>query len=286
MLCIVHACVLEDRAFVGMGATVLDGAVIEEGGMLGARGLLTPGKRIGRNELWTGAPARLVRVMSAEERARWDLTAVHYQEGAQRFRAGFAPDCQPMKSRALLLAAWLSACGALPGPVDTAQLPPGEFAGPDPQVAAVNYAAAAFSDQSSTYGNPAAGCRGGAGSRVYCRRVEQRDRGGRAIDPTIKSNLVQGRDDLRKALGIAPDASSQAVVNGLSAARFALQANDQAAAAAALSNPAFTLTPDKTIEVLGNLPYLQPLNAATLAAEEAVSGVSSGPGQTEGAAGF
>ena len=30
-----------------MGATVLDGAVIEEGGMLAAGALLTPGKRIG-----------------------------------------------------------------------------------------------------------------------------------------------------------------------------------------------------------------------------------------------
>ena len=36
--CIVHACTLEDRAFVGMGATVLDGAVIAEGGMLAAGG--------------------------------------------------------------------------------------------------------------------------------------------------------------------------------------------------------------------------------------------------------
>ena len=42
--CIVHACTLKNRAFVGMGATVLDRAVIEEGGMLGAGGLLTPGK--------------------------------------------------------------------------------------------------------------------------------------------------------------------------------------------------------------------------------------------------
>jgi len=89
--CIVHACTLEDRAFVGMGATVLDGAVIEEGGMLAARGLLTPGKRIGRNELWAGAPARLMRVMSADERAMWDQTAVHYQDLAQRFRAGLRP---------------------------------------------------------------------------------------------------------------------------------------------------------------------------------------------------
>ncbi|WP_426958081.1 gamma carbonic anhydrase family protein [Muricoccus radiodurans] len=85
--CIVHACTLKDRAFVGMGATVLDGAVIEEGGMLGAGGLLPPGKKIGPNELWLGSPAKLVRVMSAEERAGWDRTAHHYAELAQRHRA-------------------------------------------------------------------------------------------------------------------------------------------------------------------------------------------------------
>jgi carbonic anhydrase/acetyltransferase-like protein (isoleucine patch superfamily) len=88
---IVHACTLQDRAFVGMGATVLDGAVIEEGGMLGAGALLTPRKRIGRNELWTGAPARLIRVMSAEERAGFDQTAVHYVELAGRYRTGLQP---------------------------------------------------------------------------------------------------------------------------------------------------------------------------------------------------
>ncbi len=89
--CIVHACTLHDRAFVGMGATVLDGAVIEEGGMLAAAGLLPPGKRIGRNELWAGSPARLMRVMSPEERAGWDRTAAHYVELAARFRSGLGP---------------------------------------------------------------------------------------------------------------------------------------------------------------------------------------------------
>jgi carbonic anhydrase/acetyltransferase-like protein (isoleucine patch superfamily) len=54
---IIHACKLRNRAFIGMGATVLDGAVVEEGGMLAARGLLTPGKRIGCQELFAGAPA-------------------------------------------------------------------------------------------------------------------------------------------------------------------------------------------------------------------------------------
>lgn len=86
--CIIHACTLKPRAFVGMGATVLDGAVIEEGGMLAAGSLLTPNKVIGPNELWSGSPAKLWRVMSAEERAGFDQTAVHYAELAARFKAG------------------------------------------------------------------------------------------------------------------------------------------------------------------------------------------------------
>lgn len=86
---IVHACTLENRAFVAMGATVLDGAVIEEGGVLAAGALLTPGKRIGRFELWQGSPAKFVRVLDEAERAqKFDSTAPHYVELGARFRAG------------------------------------------------------------------------------------------------------------------------------------------------------------------------------------------------------
>ena len=85
---VIHACTLKNRAFVGISATVLDGAVIEEGGMLGAGGLLTPGKVIGRNELWVGTPAKLIRVMSDEERKKFDRNAVVYRDLARRFRAG------------------------------------------------------------------------------------------------------------------------------------------------------------------------------------------------------
>ncbi|MBV8592491.1 MAG: gamma carbonic anhydrase family protein [Acetobacteraceae bacterium] len=85
---ILHGCTLANRAFVGMGATVLDGAVIEEGGVLAAGGLLAPGKVIGPNELWMGAPARLQRVMPAEERAGFDQNAIRYVKLAARFRQG------------------------------------------------------------------------------------------------------------------------------------------------------------------------------------------------------
>jgi gamma-carbonic anhydrase len=67
---------------------VLDGAVIEQGGMLAAGGLLTPGKVIGPNEMWTGSPAKLRRVMDEEERTRFDRNALVYLDLAKRFRAG------------------------------------------------------------------------------------------------------------------------------------------------------------------------------------------------------
>jgi acetyltransferase-like isoleucine patch superfamily enzyme len=85
---VIHACTLKNRAFVGISATVLDGAVIEEGGMLGAGGLLTPGKRIGPNELWVGSPAKLLRVMTEEERKRFDRNAEVYRALAKQFRGG------------------------------------------------------------------------------------------------------------------------------------------------------------------------------------------------------
>lgn len=75
---IIHACTLHDRAFVAMGATVLDGAVIESGGMLAAGGLLTPGKRIAPGELWAGSPAKLLRVLTNEDRERFARTAGDY----------------------------------------------------------------------------------------------------------------------------------------------------------------------------------------------------------------
>jgi len=84
---IIHACTVEDGGFVGMGATVLDGAVIEAGGALAAGALLPPGKRIGRNELWMGSPARFHRVVGEAERAGFVATAAHYVELARRHRA-------------------------------------------------------------------------------------------------------------------------------------------------------------------------------------------------------
>lgn len=94
-MAIIHACTLQDRAFVGMGAIVLDGAVIEAGGVLAAGAVLPPGKRIGPLELWMGNPAKLARVLTPEQRAGFDTTAPHYVELSGRYRAASASEALP-----------------------------------------------------------------------------------------------------------------------------------------------------------------------------------------------
>ncbi len=57
----IHGTTIEDRGFVGLGAVTMDGSYIESDGMLGAGGLLSPGKRVCARELWLGRPARKIR---------------------------------------------------------------------------------------------------------------------------------------------------------------------------------------------------------------------------------
>lgn len=77
-MAMVHGCVLHDRAFVGLGAIVMDGCEIEGGAMLAAGAMLTPGKRIPAGQLWAGRPAKYVRDLSHEELAGHRAGVAHY----------------------------------------------------------------------------------------------------------------------------------------------------------------------------------------------------------------
>ena len=79
-MALLHACTLEDGAFVGMKACVMDGCVVEGQGMVAAGALLTPGKRVRKGELWAGSPAKLMRQMSAAEFEYLTYSARHYVE--------------------------------------------------------------------------------------------------------------------------------------------------------------------------------------------------------------
>lgn len=82
---ILHGCTLEDGSFVGMGATVMDNAVVESGGMLAAGALLTPNKRIRGGELWAGSPAKLFRDLTREEAQFIYVSATHYVDLGQQY---------------------------------------------------------------------------------------------------------------------------------------------------------------------------------------------------------
>jgi carbonic anhydrase/acetyltransferase-like protein (isoleucine patch superfamily) len=66
---IVHACTVEDEVLVGMGAVILDGAVIGKQSLIGAKTLVTQGANIPPGSLVLGAPAKVVRQLSPKERA-------------------------------------------------------------------------------------------------------------------------------------------------------------------------------------------------------------------------
>jgi carbonic anhydrase/acetyltransferase-like protein (isoleucine patch superfamily) len=85
-LALLHACILEDGAFVGMRACVMDGCVVEGQGMVAAGALLTPGKRVRKGELWGGSPAKLMRQLSAAEFEYLAYSARHYIELAAAYR--------------------------------------------------------------------------------------------------------------------------------------------------------------------------------------------------------
>jgi carbonic anhydrase/acetyltransferase-like protein (isoleucine patch superfamily) len=75
---IIHACRIEDAVLVGMGAIVLDGAVLRKHAFVGAGALVAPGKEVGAGELWLGNPARKVRMLSDAEIEALYYSAQHY----------------------------------------------------------------------------------------------------------------------------------------------------------------------------------------------------------------
>ena len=84
-MALLHACTIEDGAFIGMKACVMDGAYVESGAMVAAGALVTPGKRVPTGQLWAGSPARFMRDLTEAERAHILYSAKHYVELAARY---------------------------------------------------------------------------------------------------------------------------------------------------------------------------------------------------------
>ncbi|RZF66178.1 gamma carbonic anhydrase family protein [Sphingomonas populi] len=85
---ILHGCTIEDGVLVGMGATILNRAVIGAGSLVGAGALVTEGKSFPPGSLIVGSPARAMRDLSEEQIADLTASAASYVEKARRFAAG------------------------------------------------------------------------------------------------------------------------------------------------------------------------------------------------------
>jgi gamma-carbonic anhydrase len=85
-MALLHACRLEDRAFVGMKACVMDRAHVESGAMVAAGAVVTPRKRVPAGELWAGAPARFARAIKPEETEYMRWVQQHYLRRAEEYR--------------------------------------------------------------------------------------------------------------------------------------------------------------------------------------------------------
>lgn len=178
----------------------------------------------------------------------------------------------------LLLASLIvSGCAAVTPPPDTARLPPNAFGTyADGDIGAINQAAWAFANPARTRNDPADSARAVAAVDYLAGALWTNPRWD-FMSPLTKLEMLQARREVRSALGIAPAAPSQEVVNRTLFAADALVAGNHDAARAAFQPPVFGLGPERTLAVLSAMPFLREANIATqhAAAQEQPNGMGS-----------
>lgn len=82
---VLHACTIGDRCLIGMGALIMDGAIVEPDVMLAAGSLVSPGKRLKSGWLYRGRPTEAVRELSTRELEMLRYSAAHYVRLKDRY---------------------------------------------------------------------------------------------------------------------------------------------------------------------------------------------------------
>lgn len=84
----IHACTIHDHVLVGMGAVILDGAVIRSNSYIGAGSIVPPNKEYPEGVLILGSPAKVVRDLRQSEIDYLKKSVEHYQAYAAGFING------------------------------------------------------------------------------------------------------------------------------------------------------------------------------------------------------
>jgi carbonic anhydrase/acetyltransferase-like protein (isoleucine patch superfamily) len=73
-----HGCTIGNEVLIGIGATILDGAVVEDQVIIAAGTLVPPGKRLVSGFMYMGSPAKQARPLTEKERVYFKYTAGNY----------------------------------------------------------------------------------------------------------------------------------------------------------------------------------------------------------------
>ena len=75
-----HGCTLKDLCLIGMGAIILDDAVVEEKSLVAAGTVIKPGFIVPTGKLVAGVPGKVVRDLTDEELEEFEKSAVRYKK--------------------------------------------------------------------------------------------------------------------------------------------------------------------------------------------------------------
>lgn len=126
----------------------------------------------------------------------------------------------------------------------------------DPVRGAALNAPRQFGDLSRWNGDPAGAARAVADLEFLADALASDPIWAPQVQPTVLIQLRQARREARSALGVAPGAPGDGVAQALRTAATAIGAGSMARAEAALSTPAFTAGPRRTLDRLAALPRL------------------------------
>lgn len=85
-MCMLHGCSIGEGSLVGINSVVLNGAKIGSNCLIGAKALVGEGKEIPDNSLVLGAPGRVIREVSEEQRDLMTKIVASYVARAERYR--------------------------------------------------------------------------------------------------------------------------------------------------------------------------------------------------------
>ncbi|MCD5323284.1 MULTISPECIES: gamma carbonic anhydrase family protein [Pontibacillus] len=83
---ILHGCTIENRTIIGMGSTILDGALIGEECIVGANSLVPPGKSFPPRSLILGSPAKVVRELTENDLELIQQSIDAYVQKGQQYK--------------------------------------------------------------------------------------------------------------------------------------------------------------------------------------------------------